>query len=151
MTVHVPAPPAPGEITKATMAYFGDALPHFLAYFGASIVLAVIFLILYVAITPHKEFTLIKAGNNAAAVQLVGTLLGFAIPMGVVISHSVSMLDMLLWSVVAAVVQLVVFFILAKLFSGIEKRIEEDCVASGTFIGGMGLVFGVLQAFCMVP
>ena len=61
--------------------------------------LAVAFLALYVLITPHKEFALIRAGNSAAAVQLTGTFLGFAVPMAVVIGHSVNIPDMLLWGV----------------------------------------------------
>jgi len=139
------------QVTKETVAYFGDAIPHFLAYFGASLTLAVAFLALYVLITPHKEFQLIKAGNNAAAVQLIGTFLGFAIPMAVVISHSVNMLDMAMWGVVSGVIQLAVFFVISKIFPAIEQRIEENCVASGTFIGGVGLAIGILQAACMVP
>ena len=70
-------------------AYFVEAMPHFLAYFAAAVVLAVVFLSLYVLITPHKEFALIREGNSAAAVQLSGTFLGFAVPMAVVIGHSV--------------------------------------------------------------
>jgi putative membrane protein len=138
-------------VTKETVAYFGDAIPHFLAYFGASLFLAVVFLALYVMITPHKEFALIKAGNNAAAVQLVGTFLGFAVPMAVVIGHSVNMLDMAMWGAVSGAVQLVVFFVISKLFPAIEKRIEDNCVASGTFIGGIGFGIGILQAACMIP
>jgi putative membrane protein len=136
---------------KETVAYFGDTIPHFLGYFGSSIALALVFLTLYVMITPHKEFQLIKAGNTAAATQLVGTFLGFAIPLAMVIGHSVSIFDMVLWGIVAGVVQLAVFFVIAKAFPAIERRIEDNCVASGTFIGGMGLGVGILQAACMVP
>lgn len=131
--------------------YFAAALPHFLGYFAVSIVLAVAFLALYVLVTPHKEFQLIKAGNNAAATQLVGSFLGFAIPMAIVIGHSVSILDMAIWGVVVLIVQLITFFVIAKLFPAIEKRIEDNCTASGVFVGGMGLGIGILQAACMVP
>lgn len=140
--------PSPNQ---AVVAYFGDALPHFLAYFGVNIILALVFLTLYVMITPHKEFTLIKAGNNAAAVQLIGTFLGFVLPVSVVTAHAVTILDLVIWSAVALVIQLVVFFVIAKLFAGIESRIEDNCTASGTFIGGIGLGVGILQAACMVP
>ena len=133
------------------VAYFGDALPHFLAYFAVLALLGVVFLTLYVLITPHKEFTLIKAGNTSAAAQLVLTFLGFAIPVAIVTSHSVNILDMVLWAGTAALIQLIVFFVISKLFSGIEKRIEDNCTASGLFIGGIGLGFGILQAACMVP
>src|SRR5688500_17534347 len=86
----------------AMLDYFIGALPHFLAYFAAALALAVAFLALYVMVTPHREFTLIREGNAAAATQLVGTFLGFAIPVAVVISNSVSLPDMLLWGAVAA-------------------------------------------------
>lgn len=132
--------------------YFLEALPHFLAYFGCAVLLAVAFLLLYVQITPHREFALIREGNAAAATQLTGTFLGFAIPVAVVIGNSVSIPDMLLWGAVAAIVQLVVFFVIARLvFKTISDRITEKCVASGIFVGGMGLGIGLLQAACMVP
>lgn len=132
--------------------YFTDTLPHFLAYFGAALALAVAFLAIYVMITPHREFALIREGNAAAATQLTGTFIGFAIPMAVVIGHSVSIPDMLLWGAVAALVQLAVFFVIARLlFTTISNKIVDGCIASGIFVGGTGLGIGILQAACMVP
>lgn len=133
-------------------SYFAETVPHFLAYFGGAVLLAVAFLTLYVLITPHREFALIREGNSAAAIQLTGTFLGFTVPVAMVIGHSVSIPDMLLWGGVAALVQLVVFFVISRLlFKAISQKITERCVASGVFVGGMGLGFGVLQAACMVP
>lgn len=132
--------------------YFTQTLPHFFAYFGAAIALAVAFLFLYVLITPHKEMALIREGNSAAAVQLTGTFLGFCIPVAIVIGHSVSIPDMLLWGAVAALVQLAVFFAISRLlFREVSQRITERCAASGIFVGGVGLGAGILQAACMVP
>ena len=132
--------------------YFVESLPHFLAYFAAAIGLAVAFLCLYVLITPHREIALIREGNTAAAAQLTGTFLGFCVPVAIVIGHSVSIPDMLLWGAVAALVQLAVFFIISRLlFRSISQRITDRCAASGMFVGGMGLGVGILQAACMVP
>jgi putative membrane protein len=132
--------------------YFASALPHFLAYFGGAVALAVGFLVLYSLCTPHREFALIRAGNSAAAVQLTGTFLGFCIPVAVVIGNSVSIPDMLLWGAVAGLVQLVVFVVISRfLFKEVSQKITEDCMASGVFVGGIGLGIGVLQAACMVP
>jgi len=132
--------------------YFTAALPQFLAYFGAALLLAAGFLALYVNLTPHRELDLIRKGNSAAALQLTGTFLGFALPVAAIISHSVSIPDMLLWGVVAAIVQLLVFVVIARLlFRGISARISDNCSASGLFVGGMGLGIGLLQAACMVP
>ena len=72
--------------------------------------------------------------------------------MAVVIGHSVNIPDMLLWGVVAALVQATVFFVISRLlFRELSDRIAEGCVASGIFVGGMGLGIGILQAACMVP
>jgi putative membrane protein len=132
--------------------YFVSALPHFLAYFGSALGLAVAFLLLYSICTPHPEFALIRAGNSAAAIQLTGTFIGFAIPVAMVIGHSVSIPDMLLWGGVAALVQLAVFVVISRLlFKAISQRITEDCAASGQFVGGIGIGVGILQAACMVP
>ena len=134
------------------LEYFVTTLPKFLAYFGSAGALSVGFLALYVLCTPHREFALIKAGNAAAATQLVGTFLGFTLPLATIVAHSVSIPDMLMWGAVAALVQLGVFVAISRLlFTEISRRIEEGCVASGLFVGGLGLGAGVLQAACMVP
>lgn len=134
------------------ISYFFENLPHFLAYFAAALAAVLIFLSCYVVITPHREFELIAQGNLAAAAQLTGTFLGFSVAMAVVIGHSVSILDLMLWGGVAALVQLAVFFALSRvLFRTIEQRITENCAASGIFVGGIGLGVGILQAACMIP
>ncbi|MBS3928404.1 MAG: DUF350 domain-containing protein [Sphingomonadales bacterium] len=132
--------------------YFVATIPHFLAYFGSAVALAAAFLWLYSLCTPHREFALIREGNMAAAVQLTWTFLGFAIPVASVIANSVSIADMVLWGAVAGVVQLAVFVVIARfLFKSVSDRIAEGCVASGQFVGGIGLGIGILQAACMVP
>lgn len=128
-----------------------NTLPHFLAYFGLAVVLAVGFLSAYVYVTPHREFALIREGNTAAALQLVGTFGGWSLPMAIVISYSVNLADMLAWGLVSLVTQLIVFFVISRIFRGIESRIGEKCNASGLFVGGAGFCFGILQAGCMVP
>ncbi len=134
------------------LGYFIAALHHFLAYFGSAMALAVAFLFLYSRFTPHREFKLIRQGNSAAAIQLTGTFIGFAIPVAIVISHSVSIPDMLLWGAVAGTVQLAVFVIIARLlFKAISDKITEGCAASGQFVAGIGIGVGILQAACMVP
>lgn len=134
------------------LEYFLGTLPHFLAYFAAALGLAAAFLYLYSLATPHREFALIGEGNSAAAIQLTGTFIGFAIPLATVIANSVNLADMLMWGVVAALVQLGVFLVIARfLFRTISSRITEGCTASGQFVGGIGLGVGILQAACMVP
>ncbi|MFM2371220.1 MAG: hypothetical protein RIS85_942, partial [Pseudomonadota bacterium] len=45
-----------------------------------------------------------------------------------------------------------VFVVIARfVFRAISDRITEGCMASGLFVGGIGLGTGILQAACMVP
>lgn len=132
------------------MNYY-QTIPHFIAYFFVAVLLAVGFLTAYVTITPNKEFKLIREGNSAVALQLVGTFIGFVVPMAFVIGNSVNLLDVVLWGIVALLVQAVTFWAIVKFFKGISDRIAEGCVSSGIFTGGISFGVGVLQAACMIP
>jgi putative membrane protein len=132
------------------MNYY-QTIPHFIAYFFTAIALAVVFITAYAMITPNKEFKLIHEGNLAVAVQLVGTFIGFVVPMAFVIGNSVNLLDVVLWGIVALFVQVVTFLTIVKIFKGISDRLAEDCFSSGVFIGGISLGVGILQAACMIP
>src|SRR5437764_6182749 len=87
-------------------SWLATAFPNFVRYVVVGFALAGFFLWIYVLITPWREFTLIRAGNSAAALSLVGALLGFCLPLANTIAHSVSLIDVVLWSLVALVVQI---------------------------------------------
>jgi putative membrane protein len=61
---------------------FAAGFPVFLAHAGVTVVILIAAAALYVLLTPHKEITLIREGNTAAALSLAGVLLGLAIPFG---------------------------------------------------------------------
>lgn len=128
-----------------------NTLPHFLAYFGTALLLLVGFLVAYTLLTPHREFALIRQGNKAVSFQLIGTVLGFALPLAVVIGNSVNIPDMVAWGLVALVTQAVTFWLIQIIFKDISSKIVSDCVSSGIFVGGMAFTVGVIQAGCMVP
>jgi putative membrane protein len=67
-----------------------STLPAFLAYFAGAGLMTAIFVLLYANLTPHREIALTRDGNTAAAVALVGGLLGFVVPLASVIAHSAS-------------------------------------------------------------
>ncbi|MFV3410953.1 DUF350 domain-containing protein [Pseudomonas nitroreducens] len=126
-----------------------QTLPNFLAYFASAIGLFGLFTRLYVRLTPYAEIQLIRQGNLSAAVALLGTLLGFALPLASAIAHSVSLIDMLIWGVVAMLVQMLVFLGLSRLVPELKSGIESDTLAHGVFLGGASLCVGLLNAACM--
>ena len=121
----------------------------FLMYFGVALVFQAIFIALYMAVTPHHEVTLIKQGNTAAAISLGGAVLGFTLPLASVIIHSVSLLDMAIWSVVALLVQLAVYRLVDFLLREITRHIEEGNVAAATTLAVASLAIGMINAASM--
>ena len=124
-------------------------VPAFLTYFAATLAMAVLFIAIYIRITPYPELVLIREGNVAAAWSLAGALFGFVVPLARSVAQSVNLLDMLSWGAVAFVVQLLVYLGVRFTMPGIVTGIPEGKVAHGLFLGAMSLAAGLLNAACM--
>ena len=121
----------------------------FLLYFGVALVFEAIFIALYMAVTPHHEATLIKQGNAAAAISLGGAVLGFTLPLTSSIIHSVSLLDMAVWSIVALLVQLAVYRLVDFLLREVSRHIEKGNIAAATTLAVASLTIGMINAASM--
>lgn len=105
----------------------------FLSYFGTGLGVLIVAVVLVTLVTPHKDFTLLRQGNVAAATALAGNLIGVALPLHSAITHSVSLVDALIWGVVACGIQ-VVAYLLANLVAGrISRQITDNVAAAGIF------------------
>ena len=99
--------------------------PNFVAYFVGASILTALFVALYMRLTPQRELALIRAGNVAAAIALDGALLGFVIPLASVIAHSASLVDVVVWGVIAMIVQLGGFLIARLLLPHLPQAMTE--------------------------
>jgi len=124
-------------------------LASFLGYFTAAVLLLLLFSLVYGRVTPYSEFRLIKDGKVAPAVSFVGALLGFVSPLASAITHSVALLDMIVWAVIALVVQIGVFLILRLLFADLCREIAADGLSAAILLGGVSFAVGILNAACM--
>lgn len=124
-------------------------LPAFAVYFAACAAMVVVFLFIYLRITPYREIALIRDGNAAAAASLSGTLLGFVIPLARSVTQSANLADMVLWGAIALVVQLIVYWVVTKVIPGITEGIPQGKAAHGVFLGAVSLASGILNAACM--
>jgi putative membrane protein len=122
---------------------------NFLAYLATSVALLVVFVWIYIHITPYREIALIREGNPAAAASLSGAVLGFVIPLASAVAHSVAFVDMLLWGAIALVIQLAAFGVARILFPTIAADIPAGRVALGVFVGALAVAVGILNAACM--
>ena len=131
------------------LTWLASAFPNFLRYIVVSFALAGLFLWIYVLITPWREFALIRGGNTSAAIALIGALLGFCLPLANTIAHSVSLTDLVLWSLVALVVQVGVHVAMRLLLPHLQKSIEANEMAAGVMTGGFSVCFGLINAACL--
>ena len=130
---------------------FLASLVDFLYFFGVAVVLTIIFMVIYWAVTKHNEFKLIKENSVAAAVAFSGAIIGFALPLVSVMVNSIWIIDMVLWGGVALVVQIVVYFFVRLPMPRISERIEANEISAGIWLGSASLVGGMLNAASMTP
>jgi putative membrane protein len=126
-----------------------STFPAFLAYFAGGGMLTAIFLLLYTNLPPHREIALIRAGNTAAAIALIGALLGFVVPLASVIAHSASLVELAVWGIVALLVQLGGFLIALLVLPHLPSAIERGNIADAVFLAGLSVSLGLLDAACM--
>lgn len=133
------------DFVKFSLSGFDE----FLIYAGLSVAFIYIYMILYLWITPYNELKLIKEGNTAAALSLSGAVLGFTFPLVAAIKNSVHPWDMMLWGVIAAAVQLLVYVAVRFTLLNVVRRIPDGQVATGTVLAAISISAGMLNAACM--
>jgi putative membrane protein len=126
-----------------------STFPNFAVYFVTAAVLTAVFLTLYASLTPQREIRLIRDGNVAAAVALIGGLLGFVIPLASVIAHSAGLIDVITWGVIALAVQIGGFIAARMVLPHLPQAIADGNVSDAIFLGGLSLSLGILDAACM--
>jgi putative membrane protein len=124
-------------------------LPNFLVYFVASLALTALFLLIYTRVTPYREFALIRAGNNAAAISLCGAGLGFILPLASTIANSVNWFDMVVWGAVAMLVQLGTYMLARLIKPQLNQDIAAGRTAAAVSLAGMSIGVGILNAACL--
>jgi putative membrane protein len=125
------------------------AVPNFLIYLATSGALLIAFMAAYMLATPQQDLALIRKGNVCASLVFSGTLLGFALPLASAVAHSVNLTDLVLWSVVACVVQGIVSLVLRFVIHDLRSHVEEDCVSVGVMMASMKIAAGLLNAAAM--
>lgn len=125
------------------------ALPAFLAYFAVAMGLLVLFLLVYLNVTPYHEVALIRAGNAAAAVSLAGALLGFAMPVANVIAHSDTLIDLASWGAIAGVIQILAYLAARLTLPQLNQDIPAGRIAPAIFLAAISFSIGLINAACM--
>ncbi len=134
--------PTPSPEIQAFATGFPITLLH------AVVALAILFAAaaLYILLTPHREIALIREGNNAAALSLGAVLVGLAIPLGISLKASTTLIELALWGVSVVIVQLLIFRLVDMTLRGLPRRIQDGEMAAATLLGAAKLATALILA-----
>ena len=130
----------------AVLQSFLAEFPVLLMHFLVTIAMLVVGVTIYIWITPHKDVTLVREGNVAAAISLSGAILGLAIPLAMSMSVSVNVADIVIWGLLTLVIQLIVFRLADLVLPDLSARIEAGDVAAALLLSAIKLAVAVITA-----
>lgn len=136
-------------MTFSAAAFPLQNLLSFAAYFVTAVAVLFVFQWIYTRVTPYDEVAMIKANKAAASVTYGGALIGFVLPLASVIANSVSLVDMLIWAVIAGVVQLLAFAVMRLFYPGLSDSIAANELAPAMKLAFVSIAVGILNAACM--
>jgi putative membrane protein len=131
------------------LSSLGHGLPVLLLHFVVTLLLLALGVACYTRITPFNEAQLVRGGNIAAGIVLGGTVIAFAIPLGATLATSIVLLDIVIWGVIALILQLAAFGIATLMFREIRPMIEGGNVAAALALAGIQIGIGLLNAGAM--
>jgi putative membrane protein len=126
-----------------------SGLPVLIVQFATTLGLLVLGVLCYTLITPFSEMRLVREGNVAAGLVLAGSMVALAIPLAATLATSQVTLDILIWGIVALVLQLATFLVLSLLIPGLRGMIEAGNVAAACVLTGIQLAVALLNAGAM--
>jgi putative membrane protein len=136
----------PTQIQSPEIQAFATGFPVTLLHAGVTVVILFAAAALYVLLTPHREITLIREGNAAAAISLGGVLVGLAIPLAVSLKAATNLIEIGLWGAATVMVQLLIFRLVDLVLHGLPRRIQEGEVAAATMLVGAKLATALIIA-----
>ena len=121
-------------------------LPVFLVHSMVSLAILVLGVVIYMWTTKHDEMALIRSGNSAAALSLGGAIVGLSLPLAFSLAAALSLWEVVVWGVVALVLQLVAFRMADLFLKDISARIEAGEIGAATFLVSIKLATAFINA-----
>jgi putative membrane protein len=134
------------EPITAILPRLGSGLSVLLLHLLTTLVLLALGSLCYMALTPFRERALIATGNTAAGLVLAGTLIALAIPLAAMLATSHVWLDIVVWGLVAVILQLATFVLAVAVFRSLRAMIEANNVAAAATLVGVQIAIALLNA-----
>jgi len=102
--------------------------------------------VLHGLLSPHREVQDVREGNSAAAVSLGGTVIGIAIPLAASLNASTSTVEVAVWGAAIVAVQLLLFWVVDMVLTGLPQRTREGEVAPAVLLVSAKLALSIIVA-----
>jgi putative membrane protein len=130
----------------AVLDSFLAGLPVLLLHLAVTVAMLVVAVVIYTAITPHKDFALVRQGNMAAAISLSGAIVGLALPLALCMAVSVNVADIVIWGVLTLVLQLLAFRLTDLVLRDLPRRIEAGETGPALVLAAIKLSVAMINA-----
>ena len=124
-------------------------LPVLLGQLAVTLLLLGAGIVVYMWVTPFNEPRLIREGSVAADIMVLGTLVALSLPLAATLASSLVVLDVLVWGVVALVIQLLAFVLASRLLGDLRRMIDAGNVSAALVVIGIQLAVAILNAGAM--
>jgi putative membrane protein len=126
-----------------------SGLPAFAVSMVLGVALVALYLFVYTLATAHNEFALIRQNVVSAALSLGLSLIGFALPLSSAVVHAKTVLDCVVWGLIALAVQMVIYWLVRLLIPNLSQKIAAGELSAALFLGAASLTGGLLNAAAM--
>jgi putative membrane protein len=139
--------------TTSTIAgALATGLPALLLQFAVTLVLLIVGVAIYSAFTPYKELDLVRRNNAAGGVVYAGTVVALAIPLASLLATTSYLLDIVVWGIVALIIQLLTLAVVSLLLlRHLRMMIEGGNIAAALTVAATQIAVALLNAAAMVP
>ncbi len=137
------------ETLRSVVDALGAGLPVLLVQMVAALALLGAAIAVYTRITPYNEGLLVAQGNAAGGITMGGSMVALSIPLAATLATSNAVIDIILWGLIAVVVQLIAFAVATLLIKNLKAQIEAGNVAAATSLVGVQLSVALVNAAAM--
>lgn len=137
------------ETIRPVFDALGAGLPVLLMQMFVTLVLLAVGAAVYARITPYDERALVANGNAAGGVSTAGALIALAVPLAATLATSHTVVDILIWGLVALILQLVAFAVATMLIKNLKAQIEAGNVAAAANLVGVQMAVALVNAAAM--
>ena len=133
------------EMDVAVRAFVAG-FPSFMLHGGLTLALLFAGVVIHVLMTPMKEMRLIQDGNTAAGIGVAAVVIGLAVPMSACLVSATSVYDLLIWGVIAILLQMLAFRVADMVLRDLPARIERDEIGAALVLAAVKIGAAMVMA-----